>query len=328
MKPTVVVTNWVHPEVLEVLSEHSVVIANESRDPWGRDDLIEACSGARALMAFMTDHIDGAFLDACPSLRMIGCALKGYDNFDIAACSDRGVAVSIVPDLLTEPTAELAVGLMIALGRNILAGDQFIRRGHFQGWRPLFYGKGLSESVVGIIGMGVVGQAIARRLHSFGCTMLYSDPRPLPPEQERSMRLTSVHPDHIANASDYVVVAAPLVHQTRHMIGVDFLGRMKKGAMLINVGRGSVVDESAVADCLESGHLGGFAADVFEMEDWARPDRPGGINSRLITDDKRTVLTPHIGSAVENVRRQIALCAATNIVQFLRGERPENAITA
>lgn len=328
MRPTVVVTNWVHREVLDYLSPYACVIANESRDPWSRKRLIETCSGATALLAFMTDHVDDAFLEACPSLRMIGCALKGYDNFDVEACRRRGVTVSIVPDLLTDPTAELAVGLVIALGRNILSGDAFMRSGQFRGWRPRFYGTGLANSLVGIIGMGAVGQAIARRLRPFGCAVWYSDPRALSLEDERAMMVRRATTNDIATACDFVMVVAPLVDGAKHMIDADFLVRMKRGASLINVGRGSVVDEPAVAAALESGHLGGFAADVYEMEDWARPDRPLDVDPRLIADCDKTVLTPHLGSAVNDVRQRIALCAARNIVQFLSGERPENEVAA
>lgn len=327
MQPIVVVTNWVHPEVLEYLARHSRVVANESREPWNRERIVEACAGAKALLAFMTDHIDDEFLDACPSLRMIGCALKGYDNFDLDACSRRGVVVSIVPDLLTEPTAELAVGLMIALGRKILAGDALVRSGQFRGWRPRFYGTGLAGSLVGIVGMGVVGQAIARMLRPFGCALVYSDPRPLPPELEQALLLNRVAIDEIAGTCDHIVVAAPLVSGTKHIINAEFLARVKPGTMLINIGRGSVVDEAAVAAALGNGQLGGFAADVYEMEDWARPDRPHFIHPELVEDHGRTILTPHLGSAVDNVRQQIALCAASNIVQFLAGERPGNAVT-
>src|SRR5688572_435817 len=168
MSPKIVVANWVHEEVLDLLSRVGSIEANTSREPWTKEELASRCEGATALMAFMTESVDAAFLDACPSIRMIACALKGYDNFDLAACEERGVTVSIVPDLLTAPTAELTVGLMIALGRQIVVSDKFVRSGTFNGWRASFYGTGLDKSRVGIAGMGAVGRAVAARLTGFG----------------------------------------------------------------------------------------------------------------------------------------------------------------
>lgn len=328
MRKTVVVSNWVHREILDYLSAYADVIANDTREPWPRDRLIDECSRATALMAFMPDHVDEAFLAACPSLRMIGCALKGYDNFDMEACRHHGVTLSIIPDLLTDPTAELAVGLIIALGRNILPGDAFVRSNRFAGWRPSLYGVGLSGSIVGVVGMGAVGQAIARRLRPFDAAVWYADPHPLAPEQEQSLMARRTTLSDIALACDFIVAAAPLLDGTKHLIGADFLRQVKPGAKLVNVGRGSVVDENAVADALAEGRLGGYAADVYELEDWARSDRPFSIPPRLLSLEDRTVLTPHLGSAVDKVRIDIAMRAAHNIVQFLAGEQPVDAIAA
>jgi len=326
MDPKVVVTNWIHDEVKDYLSQHATLVVNETKEPWSRDQIIQACAEADALMAFMPDHVDGEFLDACPSLRMIGCALKGYDNFDIEACRERDVMISFVPDLLTIPTAELAVGLMIALGRNIMPGDAFVRTGNYRGWRPRFYGTGLANSKVGIIGMGAVGRAIARKLAPFGCVMTYDDVRPLTPEDENALSVKKASLQHLAVHSDFVVVVAPLVEGTMHLVDESFISAMKPGALLINVGRGSVVDEAAVVEALESGHLGGYAADVYEMEDWARSDRPLDVPAQLLANAERTVLTPHIGSAVDKVRLDIAMCAARNIVQFLNNEQPDDIV--
>src|ERR1700721_1130776 len=182
-------------------------------------------------MVFMPDALDEPFLQSCPNLKIVAAALKGCDNFDIEACTRLGIWFTIVPDLLTEPTAELALALMLGLSRNVLSGDRLIRSGEFQGWRPLLYGTGLAGSTVGIIGYGAVGR-----------------------------------------------------------------------------------------------HLAGYAADTFEMEDWARPDRPREINSRLLRLADRTLFTPHLGSAVAPARLQIELAAAANILQALRGERPAGAI--
>ncbi|MDU0958464.1 MAG: phosphonate dehydrogenase [Bradyrhizobium sp.] len=316
------VTNWVHPEVLDLLSTRGAVEANTTREPWPRAELLRRARDADAILAFMTDHVDGAFLEACPDLKVVACALKGADNFDMEACRARGVDVTIVPDLLTARTAELAVGLMIALGRNLLAGDRLIRQHPFAGWRPVLYGMGLDGAEVGIVGMGAVGQAIAHRVRPFRCRISYCDAHPLSPAAEDAQGLLRRDLAELLARSDYLVLALPLNAESRHLIDAAAIAAMKPGALLINPARGSLVDEAAVANALEANHLGGYAADVFETEDWARPDRPAGVEPRLLSH-ARTVLTPHIGSAVDSVRRDIALAAARNILRHLDGLQRE-----
>lgn len=320
-----VVTNWVQPEVLELLSGRCTVEANREREPWPPSEVLARTRDADALLCFMTDRIDEAFLAQCPRLRIVACALKGADNFDIEACRRRGVTVTIVPDLLTEPTAELAVGLMIALARHIRHGDAHVRSGTFTGWRPTLYGRGLSGSKVGILGLGAVGQALARRLHAFGAALAYFDERPLSDSAERALGVVRRDRESVIGDSDFLMLALPLTPRTLHLIDAAQIRRMKPGTFLVNPARGSLVDEEAVTDALESGHLAGYAADVFEMEDWARGDRPRRIAPRLLRHPA-TVLTPHLGSAVEAVRREIALSAARDIIACLTGGRPPNAI--
>jgi phosphonate dehydrogenase len=309
------VTNRIHAPVRELLSERFALEINESVEPWDASQLRERARGCVAMMAFMTDHVDAGFLDACPSLRMIACALKGADNFDMAACRAHGVEVTLVPDLLTAPTAELAVGLMIALGRNILAGDAHVRSGAFAGWRPKLYGMGLDGACVGLIGMGAVGRAIAHRLRPFRCVLTYCDANPLPAHAEDATGVSRRDLETLLEASDYVVLAAPLSPATRHMINRDTLARMKPGALLVNAARGSLVEEAAVADALFEGRLGGYAADVFECEDWAQTNRPAGVSRRLL-DHPSTLFTPHIGSAVSKVRLDIEMSAARDIIAW------------
>jgi len=257
---------------------------------------------------------------------VVGCALKGYDNYDVEACTRHGVWITNVPDLLTIPTAELTIGLLVGLTRNLLAGDRFVRSGEFNGWRPVLYGSGLTGRTLGLIGMGAVGQAIAARLQGYELNLLYDDPRPLAPELETRWQLTRVSRDALLRQSDFVVPMVPYRLDTLHLIDAQALATMQDGAYLINACRGSVVDEEAVADALASGKLAGYAADVFEMEEWARTDRPRAIAPRLLADTARTLFTPHIGSAVDSVRLAIEMEAATNILQALRGEVPQGAI--
>ncbi len=325
MRRKVLITNWVHTDVHRMLDEVGSVEANMERVPWSRAETIRRAQDASAMVAFMTDSVDEDFLARCPQLKVIACALKGADNFDLEACKRRGVSVCIVPDLLTAPTAELTVGLMIMLGRNLLLGDRSIRTEGFSGWRPNFYGSGLDGSAVGIIGMGAVGQAIARRVRGFRSRISYFDERRLRPSEEDALDVVYRDLRTIIGGSDYLVLAAPLTGTTYHIIGAEQISTMKRGALLINPARGSLVDESAVADAIESGHLGGYAADVHECEDWAIAGRPDKINERLIRHP-RTVLTPHLGSGVDRIRHEIAVAAASDIVRFFAGQPMQGSV--
>lgn len=326
MKSKVVVTHWVHPEVIDLLATRCEVIANPTRERLAHEEILARARDAEAIMTFMPDSVDDAFLSACPKLKVIGCALKGYDNYDVDACTRHGVWITIVPDLLTVPTAELTIGLLLGLTRNMLAGDRVVRSGNFDGWRPELYGTGLTGRTLGLIGMGAVGQAIAERLAGFRINLIYSDPRPLSADREAELRLTRVMQDELLRRSDFVVPMVPMRPDTFHLIDRAALAAMKPGAYLINTGRGSVVDERAVADALASGRLAGYAADVFELEEWTRPDRPTSVPAALLADVDRTLFTPHLGSAVDDVRLAIELEAARNILQALSGDVPQGAI--
>ena len=325
VRPKVVIANWVHGEVIDRLSADHSVTANQTKEPLERSELQRRCADADALIAFMTEEIDDDFLAGCPGLRIVACALKGYDNFDVEACSRRGVWLTIVPDLLTAPTAELTIGMMIALARNIGPGSAAVRGGAFAGWRPRFYGRSLDGSTVGLIGAGAVGKAIARRLTGFRANLLYFDRERLTPDQEDELRLQRVALSELQARSDFIVLALPLAQDSLHLVDRAFLAQTKPGSFLINPARGSLVDEAAVADALDAGTLAGYAADTFEMEDWARCDRPDAIDPRLLKSD-RAVLTPHLGSAVDSIRLEIALEAAESVIQCLQGARPKGAI--
>lgn len=324
----VVVTNRVHADVLHLLASHATIDANAGPEPWSSAEVLRRTSDADALIAFMTDQVDEAFLAQCPRLRIVACVLKGYDNFDVAACANRGVWLTISPDLLTAPTAELAVGLTIALGRKILDGDAYMRGGAFSGWRPHLYGTGLDGSTVGIVGFGAVGQAIARRLGGFGARLLCCDPNPLSDAEHRIFAAEARPLAGLLAESDFIILAAPLTARSRHLIDAAALAKVKRGCLLVNVGRGSVVDEAAVATALADGRLGGYAADVFEMEDWALPGRPIVIADALLAARDRTVLTPHLGSAVARVRREMEIAAAQDVIAVLQGGRPANTLAA
>jgi phosphonate dehydrogenase len=326
VRPRVVVTHWVHPEVTAFLAQFSdPVVPPPETGVWPPARLLELAAGAEGLIACMADRVDGAFLDRCPRLRIVAATLKGYDNFDAAACARRGVWLTTVPDTIVAPTAELAVGLVIGLMRRVGEGDREVRSGRFAGWRPQLYGSGLAGSAVGIVGLGELGRAIAERLAAFGPEILYCDPRPLPAADGLALGAARFALEDLVARSDVIVAAAPLAAGTAGLLGAGVLRRARPGVFVVNVGRGSVVDEEAIADALEQGRLGGYAADVFAMEDWALPGRPHQIPARLLAHP-RTLFTPHLGSAVGDVRRQMSLQSARQVRQALAGGRPGNAV--
>lgn len=325
-KPKVVLTHWVHPEIIELLREKAEVVANPGRKTLPREILLERAKDADALMAFMPDCIDEAFLKACPRLKIIAAALKGFDNFDVDACTRHGVWLTIAPDLLTIPTAELTVGLVLGITRNMLEGDRHIRSGQFAGWRPELYGLGLYGRTAGIVGLGLVGRAVAERLKGFGMNLVYSDEISLPPDEEEQLGLTKVTFSGLLDSSDIVIPLLPLTDRTFHLFDRNALARMKKGSYLVNACRGSVVDEMAVIESLEKRHLAGYAADVFEMEDWIRPDRPRSIPKALLENTAQTFFTPHLGSAVDDVRIEIERYCTRSIFQALDGKIPEGKV--
>lgn len=327
MKPRVVITHRVHDSVLARLEPHCELITNQSDTTLPASSVKARAATADGMMAFMPDRVSEGFLAACPNLKVIGAALKGYDNFDVEACSRHGVWLTFVPDLLTVPTAELTVGLTIGLTRRLLEADKFVRSGQFGGWQPRFYGLGIAGATVGIVGMGAIGKAVATRLQGWGANLLYSQPDALPAEEEAALGLTRANLGDVLGQSDIVILALALNDHTLHTMNAARLAQLKRGAFLVNPCRGSVVDEAAILESLVSGHLGGYAADVFEMEDWAREDRPQEISPALRAHPN-TLFTAHIGSAVRDVRLAIEQRAADNILQALQGERPRDAINS
>ncbi len=319
-RPKILVTQRIHEDVQHRLSAHGELDMNTGTEPWPASEVIRRAAQATALMGFMTDQVDQALLRAAPQLEIVACALKGYDNYNVQACTQAGVWLSIVPDLLTEPTAELAMGLAIALARHVRQGDAYVRSGDFAGWRTHFYGTGLHGSVAAVVGLGQVGRAITQRLAGFGCARILGvDPGAMP----SGIELVSLQA--AARQADFLFVAAPLTPTTHHLLGDPQFEQAKAGQLIINIGRGSVVDETAVARALKAGRLGGYAADVFGCEDWQLDDRPRSISPDLLAQDN-TVFTPHIGSAVHRVRMAIEQSAADNIIAVLQGRTPPDAI--
>jgi len=322
-RPRILVTWPVHADVAARLNALGDVDLHPGPEPLSPTALAQRIAGADALLGFMTDRVDAALLRHAPRLRVVAGALKGCDGYDIAACTAAGVWLTIVPDLLTEPTAELAVGLAIGLGRHLRDGDAQVRCGAFAGWRPTLYGHGLHGRTVAIVGMGRLGRAIAARLRGFGCRLLGVDAAAIDGAWHDGITPSTL--EDALDQADWVLLALPLSADTRHLIDAPRLARARRGALWVNVGRGSVVDEAAMAAALASGQVGGYAADVFAFEDLALDNRPAHIAPALRTHPA-TLFTPHLGSAVAEVRRAIEHRAVDNLAAALAGAEPPDAV--
>jgi phosphonate dehydrogenase len=319
----IVVTHRIFPETAALLGRVGKVRMPKG-DNFAAADITEALGAARAAMVFMPDRVDDVFLAAAPNLSIVAAALKGFDNIDVDACTSRGVWLSIVPDLLTTPTAELTIGLIIGLARHLREADLYVRSDRYSGWTPRFYGLSIENSTIGLVGMGAIGKAVAKRLKSFDCRMVYFDERALVDDDD----LTGIgwRPlDVLLGEADIVVLCLPLSDSTLHVIDGRRLSAMKPHALLVNPARGSLVDESAVAEALSQGRLGGYAADVFECEDLSRSDRPRLIPRALLAHPN-TLFSAHIGSATIAARKAIEARAAANILDALAGSKPRDAI--
>lgn len=267
---------------------------------------IERCdlSDADALVCLLMDRIDGAVLARAPQLRVVANCAVGYDNVDLAAATAVGVAVTNTPDVLTEATAELAFALMLAAARRLPEGERLVRSGQWEGWRlDQLLGVQLLGKTLGIIGLGRIGTALARRAEAFGMRVIHADAgQPVDP---------------VFAEADVVSLHCPLTPQTRHLVNRDRLARMKPTAILVNTARGGCVDAGALAEALTEGRIFAAALDVFEGE----PE----IDARLLAAP-RLVLAPHIGSATTEARTQMAQLCADGVIAVLSGERPANLV--
>ncbi|HVX92155.1 MAG TPA: NAD(P)-dependent oxidoreductase [Xanthobacteraceae bacterium] len=321
MTRAIVATHRIFPETVQLLQKAGRVHM-PADERFAGADLADALASARAAMIFMPDRVDAEFLAAAPELSIVAAALKGYDNIDVEACTARRVWVSIVPDLLTAPTAELAIGLLIGLARHLREADRHVRSGNFSGWTPRFYGLSIEYSTIGLVGMGAIGCAVARRLRGFDCRIIACDERPggCPVDGIAWRPLEAL----LAEA-DIVVLCLPLHASTIHLLNADRLALMKPHALLVNPARGSLVDEAAVAAALLDSRLGGYAADAFELEDLSRSDRPRAVPPALLAHPN-TLFGAHIGSATVTARKAIEARAARNILDALAGRTPRDAV--
>jgi glyoxylate reductase len=284
-----------------------------------RGAVFAACAGEiDALVALLTDRIDAALLARAPRLRVVGNVAVGVDNVDLEACRARGVAVTNTPGVLTEATADVAFGLLLAAARRIAEGDRLIRAGEFPAWSPTtLLGRPVHGASLGVVGMGRIGQAMARRARGFGMHVHYTQRTRLAPELERALGATYADMDALFATCDFVSLHCPLTDATRGLVSRERLARMKPGSILVNTARGACVDEAALADALARGPLAAAGLDVFEDEPRVHPALRAAPNA---------VLAPHIGSADGPTREAMARMAVENVIALLEGRSAPNRV--
>ena len=318
MKPRVLVTRRVYPAAIAILQEDCTVDYRDSLEVVDEATLRRRLQHAHGVVCQLTDPITAAALADAPHLRVVSQVAVGYDNVDVAAATARRIVVTNTPGVLTESTADLTWALLLATARRLGEAERFLRGGRWQRWDvDLLAGIDVHGKTLGIVGMGRIGQAVARRAQGFAMRVLYSAPRPLAGDAAAALRAQHVPLRLLLAQSDFVSVHAPYRPDTHHLIGADELAAMKRGAFLLNTSRGPIVDEAALVAALEEGLLGGAGLDVFERE----PQVHAGLLAR---DD--VVLLPHIGSATIATRTRMCTLAAENCAAVLRGERPPNPV--
>ncbi len=307
-RPVVVVTRRLPATVEEAVAKDFDARLNREDRPLTTAELQEALRTADALLPTVTDRITAEVLGAEPlRARMIANFGVGFNNIDVAAAKARGIAVSNTPDVLTDATADLAVTLLLMVARRTGEGERHLRAGHWTGWRPThMLGRMVSGKTLGLIGMGRIARAVAKRAHhGFGMRVLYTDPYPPPPEVAKELGAEQrATVEEVLAQSDFVSLHCPATPETRHLMNGVRLAKMKPSAYLINTARGDVVDEAALIEALTKGWLAGAGLDVFEREPQVSPALLGMEN---------VVLLPHLGSATEETRVAMGMRALENL---------------
>ena len=320
-RPSVLVARAVFPEVIARLGQHFDVEHNPDDTIFSKAQLIQHLQGKAGAFTTGSERIDAELLAACPQLRVVANMAVGYNNFDIAACNAAGVLATNTPDVLTETTADFGFALMMAAARRMAESEHFLRRGAWTKWSyDMFTGSDVHGATLGILGMGRIGQAIARRgALGFGMHVIYHNRSRLAPEQERPIAARWVDKTTLLKEADHLVLVLPYSAASHHAIGAAELKLMKPTATLTNVARGGIVDDTALAEALREGRIAAAALDVFEGEP--------AVNAALLTLPN-VVLTPHIASATVATRRAMADLAADNLIAALTGGTPPTPINA
>jgi glyoxylate reductase len=286
--------------------------------PPGRDELLEAVRGAKGVLSTPTEKIDGEVMDAAGGgLQVIANMAVGYDNIDVGAARERGIVVTNTPGVLDEATADVAFLLMLAAARRLGEAERMLRAGRWEWWGPKqLRGMDVWGKRLGIVGIGRIGLAVARRGRGYGMEILYHD-RSRREDAEEELGARYLELDELLRESDFVSIHTPLTDETRHLIGERELGLMRETAVLVNTSRGPVVDEGSLADALQEGRIFAAGLDVYEEEPKVHPK---------LLELENAVLAPHIGSATIETRDKMATLAAENVAAVLRGEQPPTPV--
>ena len=313
-RPHVLIARAVFPEVVDKLRQHFEVEANAADDIWPREELIRRLQGKQGVFTTGSERIDAALLAQCPGLRICANMAVGYNNFDLPAMTAAGVLATNAPGVLTETTADMGFALLMAAARRVTEGERFLRDGKWDRWAyDMLIGQDVHGATLGIIGMGRIGQAIARRgALGFGMKVIYHNRSRLPESDEAEVKARYVSKEELLKTADHVVLVVPYSKESHHTIGAAELALMKPTAVLVNIARGGIVDDVALAKALREGRIAAAGLDVFEGEPKVHPDLLACTN---------VVLTPHIGSATVPTRKAMANLAADNLIGYLtRGE--------
>lgn len=318
-KPSVLVARKTFDDIVDRLRPHFEVEANDDDLGWSQEELIRRLQGKQGVYVAGGDKIDARLLDACPDLKAVCTMAVGYNNIDVAACTARGVVVTNAPDVLTETTADFGFALMMATARRITESEHFLRRGEWKQWSVrMFAGADVHGATLGVLGMGRIGAAIARRGHlGFGMPVIYHNRSRLPADQEGPLGAQWVEKDELLRRADHLVIVVPYSASSHHLIGQRELRLMKKTATLTNIARGGVVDDAALAAELKAGTIAAAGLDVFEGEPTVHPD---------LLACENVVLTPHIASATIATRRAMSDLAVDNLIAALTGGVPPTAL--
>ena len=314
-KLKILVARAVFPEIIAALEQHFEVESNQADTVWDTAQLIAHLQGKAGAFTTGSDRIDAEVLAACPGLRICANMAVGYNNFDIDAMSAAGVLATNAPDVLTETTADFGFALLMATARRISEGEHYLRAGKWTKWSyDMFAGADIHHSTLGILGMGRIGQGIAKRgAHGFGMKVIYNNRSQLDAATEADCKARFVSRDELLKTADHLVLVLPYSAASHHSIGTAELALMKPTATLVNIARGGIVDDTALAAALRSGQIAAAGLDVFEGEPKVHPD---------LLALKNVVLTPHIASASLPTRMAMAQLAADNLIAFLGGNTP------
>jgi glyoxylate reductase len=313
VSPRFAVTGRLPEPALELLRAAGEVTAADAEAPLPREELLSLVAGADAILSLLHDRVDGELLDAAgPELRCVANVAVGYDNVDLEAAAERGVAVANTPGVLDDATADLTLALILSASRRLGEGERLIRSGAPWTWSMGFMlGHDLRGKRLGIVGLGAIGSRVARRARAFGMSIAYAGRREADPELVAELEAERLGLDDLLASSDVVSLHLPLGAETRHLISAERLAAMKPGAILVNAARGAIVDEAALVDALSRGPLAAAALDVYEHEPAVHPE---------LLELENVTLVPHLGSATVETRRAMAELAAANAIAAVRGE--------